>query len=67
MLLVSSDRDLRGTAGQEVRKRTSHDFARDLTGDGARTRRAGEQRSQIEDAVDPATRERLERWRRRRG
>ncbi|MDQ3891021.1 MAG: NYN domain-containing protein [Actinomycetota bacterium] len=67
VLLVSSDRDLRGTAGQEVRKRASHDFARDLTGDAASKRPTPEQRSQIEDALDPATRERLERWRRRRG
>jgi predicted RNA-binding protein with PIN domain len=65
--LVSSDREIRQTAGQEVAKRSSKDFAAELRAGASRERRdepAG--RSRIEDALDPATRERLERWRRRR-
>jgi len=65
VVLVSSDRDLRTTVGQEVRRWASKEFAAELAaaaraGPGSRTP------SKIEDALDPDTRERLERWRRRR-
>ena len=64
--LVSSDADIRGTVGQEVRKRKSAEFARELRGDD-RSRTAGaDARSQVEDALDAETRSRLERWRRER-
>ena len=61
--VVSSDRAVRGTAGQEARKLSSPDFVRELSG-LRQASRGG--RSQIEDALDQATRERLERFRRRR-
>ena len=65
VLLVSSDRDLRTTAGHDVRRRASSAFAAELdaASPGAA---AGDDlgRSRIEDALDAETRERLERWRR---
>ena len=64
--LVSSDRDIRGTAGQEVRKVSSRGFLSELTSERARPGGPARHGSQIEDALDDATRERLERWRRRR-
>jgi predicted RNA-binding protein with PIN domain len=67
VVLVSSDRDLRTTAGQEVARIASNEFARALTGDtpeGRGDTGAPASRSRIEDAVDADTRERLERWRR---
>jgi predicted RNA-binding protein with PIN domain len=66
--VVSSDAAVRGTAGQETRRVSSKAFVREL----AAERRAGPAlpagpgRSQIEDALDDATRERLERIRRSR-
>jgi predicted RNA-binding protein with PIN domain len=60
VVLVSSDFALRGTSGQEVQKRSSREFAAELTQptrDESRPRRLG-------DTVDAATRERLERLRR---
>jgi predicted RNA-binding protein with PIN domain len=61
--LVSSDRLIRATAGQEVRRRASNEFADELaTESGNRASRLPEGR--VEDALDPETRERLERWRR---
>jgi predicted RNA-binding protein with PIN domain len=67
VLLVSSDRDLRTTAGHDVRRRASRAFAAELAA-AAPSRPADEQRgrARIEDALDPQTRARLERWRRRR-
>ena len=65
VLLVSSDRDLRTTAGHEVRRRASETFARELDASGtAGTGQDGAARSRIEDALSSETRERLERWRR---
>jgi predicted RNA-binding protein with PIN domain len=63
--LVSSDDAIRRTAGQEVGKRTSKDFVMEL--DRNPTAPASEPpTSRIEDALDDTTRDRLERWRRRR-
>jgi predicted RNA-binding protein with PIN domain len=61
--VVSSDRAVRGTAGPEARKLSSRDFVRELS-DLRQAPPGG--RSQIEDALDPDTREKLERFRRRR-
>jgi predicted RNA-binding protein with PIN domain len=60
--VVSSDRAIRGTAGQETRRRSSKNFLQEL---GARPERKAGRRSLIEDALDEETRERLERFRRR--
>ncbi|HUC34579.1 MAG TPA: NYN domain-containing protein [Gaiellaceae bacterium] len=61
--VISSDREIRGTAGQETRRVSSKTFLRDLD-DNARPTVEG--RSQIEDALDENTRSALERLRRRR-
>ena len=66
VFLVSSDADIRGTAGQEVRKQGSKDFARDLRASVPEPGGDARQRSQVEDALDEATRNQLEEWRRRR-
>lgn len=66
VFLVSSDRDVRGTVGQEVRKQRSNEFARTLRSSGRDAGADPAQRSQVEDALDEATRNRLEAWRRRR-
>ena len=67
VFVVSSDAAIRGTAGLETRRISSKTFLRDLA---AETKRgpapAGPGRSQIEDALDAETRERLERLRRNR-
>lgn len=63
--LVSSDREVRATAGQEVAKRASKAFVAELA-EEASNRSAGQPASRIEDALDEATRSRLEEWRRRR-
>jgi predicted RNA-binding protein with PIN domain len=63
VVLVSSDRDVRTTAGQEVGRRGSKQFAEELERD-ARERARGLPEARIEDALDPETRERLERLRR---
>jgi len=60
--VISSDRAIRGTAGQETRRRSSKNFLQEL---GARPEREAGMRSRIEDALDEETRERLERFRRR--
>jgi predicted RNA-binding protein with PIN domain len=66
--VVSSDQAVRGTAGQETRRLSSKEFVREL----AAERKSGPgtvdgpARSQIEDALDEATRARLERFRRSR-
>jgi predicted RNA-binding protein with PIN domain len=62
--VVSSDRAIRGTAGQETRRLSSAGFLHELDG-STRPGSAGT-RSQIEGALDSETRERLERFRRRR-
>jgi predicted RNA-binding protein with PIN domain len=63
--LISSDREVRATAGQEVAKRASKEFAAELAGEASR-HSAGPSASRIEDALDDETRSRLEEWRRRR-
>ncbi|HXV33549.1 MAG TPA: NYN domain-containing protein [Gaiellaceae bacterium] len=65
--VVSSDQAVRGTAGQETRRLSSKEFVRELAAErkgGPATPGSG--RSQIEDALDESTRERLERFRRSR-
>jgi predicted RNA-binding protein with PIN domain len=62
--VVSSDRAIRGTAGQDTRRLSSTAFLREL--DGRAPRSQTRARSQIEDALDSETKERLERFRRRR-
>jgi predicted RNA-binding protein with PIN domain len=62
--VISSDRAIRGTAGQETRRLSSAGFLQELDRSTGRARTGG--RSQIEGALDAATRERLERFRRRR-
>lgn len=67
VFVVSSDRAVRGTAGQETRRISSSAFIRELRAERDRTQSSsGRGRSQIEDALDPETRERLERFRRSR-
>jgi hypothetical protein len=61
VLLVSSDFAVRGTSGQEVQKRSSREFAGEL---GAPPPAAESHGSRLRDALDDATRERLERLRR---
>jgi predicted RNA-binding protein with PIN domain len=66
--VISSDRAIRGTAGQETRRLSSKTFVRELDAE----RRSGPApatgwgRSQVEDALDAETKERLERFRRSR-
>jgi len=62
--LVSSDGEIRTTAGQAVAKRRSGEFAAELLEEPRPSRH--DVGSRVEDALDPATRSRLERWRRRR-
>jgi predicted RNA-binding protein with PIN domain len=62
--VISSDHAIRGTAGQQTRRQTSAGFLRELDESARRARPGG--RSQVEDALDAETRERLERFRRRR-
>ena len=66
--VVSSDEAVRGTAGQETRRISSKAFVRELAAEqaGGPEPAVGPGRSQIEDAIDEATRERLERIRRSR-
>jgi predicted RNA-binding protein with PIN domain len=58
--LVSSDLAVRGTSGQEVRKRTSKDFLVELRPAG----RGEEKASRVADRLDDETRAALERLRR---
>jgi predicted RNA-binding protein with PIN domain len=65
--VVSSDRAVRGTAGQETRRLSSKTFLRELSSDRAdQAPTTGPGRSQVEDALDDETRARLERIRRSR-
>ena len=61
--LVSSDTAIRGTSGQEVQKRSSRIFLRDLEA----PRHEDPGRSQLKDRVDEETRKRLEKLRRGQG
>jgi predicted RNA-binding protein with PIN domain len=64
VLLVSSDRAIRETAGQDVRKVGSADFMSGLGGEtSGQARSPG---SKLGDSVGGETRRRLEEWRRRR-
>lgn len=60
--LVSSDAAVRGTSGQEVMKRTSATFVRDLESMPQQEERP----HRLADRLDAATRDRLERLRRNR-
>jgi predicted RNA-binding protein with PIN domain len=63
--VVSSDAAVRGTAGQETRRISSKTFLRELAAEAKqRPAESGPARSQVEDALDAETRERLERLRR---
>jgi predicted RNA-binding protein with PIN domain len=66
--VVSSDQAVRGTAGQETRRLSSKNFVRELAAErgSAPASTAGPGRSQVEDALDAETKERLERFRRSR-
>ena len=67
--VVSSDRAVRGTAGQETRRVSSNTFLRELAAGRETARPLGAPapgRSQVEGALDDDTRERLERFRRSR-
>ena len=61
--VVSSDRAIRGTAGQEARRVSSKTFLRDL---GDAPRKLHETGTRVEDTLDENTRSALERFRRRR-
>ena len=64
VIVVSSDRAIRETAGLAVRKIHSDQFAGELGEGGRRSGRGPGGR--VEDALAPEVRARLERWRRRR-
>ncbi len=65
VILVSSDRLIRETVGQEVGKRASASFAAELEAEPPPQQRSeGSRATRVEDSLDPETRERLERWRR---
>jgi predicted RNA-binding protein with PIN domain len=61
--VVSSDRAIRGTAGQEARRVSSKTFLRDLDDAPRKTPPLG---TRLEDTLDENTRSALERLRRRR-
>lgn len=64
VILVSTDRAIRDTAGLTVRKVHSQDFAAGL---GAPEKGVGKPAGgKVEDAIEEETRKRLEEWRRRR-
>ena len=60
--VVSSDRAIRATAGQETRRISAKTFLRDLRETRPTTPPQG--RSRVEDSLDEETRRRLEAWRR---
>ena len=62
--VVSSDRAVRGTAGQETRRVTSNAFVRELAAARREAPPPDTGRSRVEDTLDPEVRERLERFRR---
>lgn len=62
--VVSSDRAIRGTAGQEVKRLSSQTFLPELASVGGEAGPATPPPSRIADALDDETRARLERWRR---
>ena len=64
VVVVSTDQAIRDTAGLDVRKVRSDEFASELGRTRKRPGRA--EGGRVEDALEPGVRERLERWRRRR-
>jgi predicted RNA-binding protein with PIN domain len=65
VVVVSSDRLIRETAGLDVRKWQSSDFAGEL--DAAPPGpQGGRKTTKVEDTLDADTRSRLEKWRRKR-
>jgi predicted RNA-binding protein with PIN domain len=64
--IVSSDRAVRRTAGQEVSHVSASNFLKELVTAGPPKRPGGPPRTQIGDALDEETQARLEAWRRRR-
>jgi predicted RNA-binding protein with PIN domain len=64
--IVSSDRAVRRTAGQEVSHVSARNFLKELASPGTTGAPAGLARTQIGDALDKETQEKLEAWRRRR-
>lgn len=64
VILISTDRAIRDTAGLSVRKVRSQDFAAELS--GTRKRAPEPRTGKIEDALEESTRRRLEEWRRKR-
>jgi predicted RNA-binding protein with PIN domain len=63
VVVVSSDRAVRATAGQETRRVSAKTFLREVTADEPAAPPPG--RSTVEGALDEETRRRLESWRRR--
>jgi predicted RNA-binding protein with PIN domain len=64
VVVVSSDRAVRTTAGQETRRVSAKNFLRELADEQSASSPPG--RSTVEGALDEETRGRLEEWRRRR-
>ena len=64
VILISTDRAIRDTAGLSVRKVRSQDFAAELS--GTRKQASEPRAGKIEDALEETTRRRLEEWRRKR-
>jgi predicted RNA-binding protein with PIN domain len=64
--IVSSDRAVRRTAGQEVSHVSATNFLKELATVEPPKRPGGPPRTQIGDALDEETQARLEAWRRRR-
>ena len=64
--IVSSDSAIRRTAGQEVSHVSARNFLKELASAGGAETPAGLSRTQIGDALDAKTQEKLEAWRRRR-
>jgi predicted RNA-binding protein with PIN domain len=60
--VVSSDRAIRTTAGQETRRVSAKNFLRELSQPPPSS--SPQARSRVEDALDEETRRRLEDWRR---
>jgi predicted RNA-binding protein with PIN domain len=65
VVVVSSDRLIRETAGIDVRRWQSRDFAVEL-GSSPTGAQEGRTTTKVEDTLDADTRSRLERWRRKR-
>jgi predicted RNA-binding protein with PIN domain len=64
VVLVSTDRAIRDTAGTQVRKLHSREFARDLEATPTPAPKA--KGGKVEDALGEETRRRLDEWRRKR-